>query len=186
MASVNYRTRIVESVEELARYEKTYRGDRRIASRLRLLHLLKSGEARSVRQAAPMIGYALSHAQAMWERYRDGGLAAILTTEQWGGHRVERASAEALAAVEVKMESGEIRTLEEGRRYLRESWDIDYSSVQGVWQLFRRHRIKKKTGRLRHRKSDEVAQAAFQETSGTQSHRRTSLRFGRSTKDGSG
>ena len=60
------------------------------------------------------------------------------------------------------MRAGRIGTLEEARRYLAERHGVAYASLNGVWWQLRKHKIKLKTGRRRHRKADPAAQEAFQ------------------------
>jgi hypothetical protein len=69
--------------------------------------------------------------------------------------------ADALAGLEAVMATGAITTLVDAQRYLAEEWGIVYPSLNGVWVQLRKHRIKKKTGRRRHRRADAAAQAAF-------------------------
>ena len=38
---------------------------------------------------------------------------------------------------------------------------MEYASLNGVWWQLRKHRIKLKTGRRRHRRADAAAQEAF-------------------------
>ncbi len=59
------------------------------------------------------------------------------------------------------MRAGRVARLEDARRYLAEQWGIAYGSVSGVWWQLRQRKAKPKTGRRRHRQTDEVAQAAF-------------------------
>jgi len=160
---INYVKAISESLEELKRCEQAYRGDRRVFPRLQMLRALKSGHVRSMRQLAPILGYSRTHMDQWWCLYSQAGLSAVLETQPWGGHRRERITPEALAALKAKAEAGEIPTLESARQYLDEAWDIHYPHVQAISELFRRHKIKKKTGRRRHRKADAEEQEAFKE-----------------------
>lgn len=160
---INYVKTIADSLEDLTRYEQAYRGDRRIFPRLQMLRALKSGHVRSIRQLAPILGYNRTHMEGWWRLYCEGGLPAVVETGQWGGHRRERVSPEALAALKAKAEAGEFPTLESARRYLGQKWDVHYPHVQAISALFRRHKIKKKTGRPRHRKANAEEQEAFKE-----------------------
>jgi transposase len=77
------------------------------------------------------------------------------------GGKNERVSEEALDTLKERMKAGEIARLEEARRFLEERFGIHYKGVSGLSRLLKRHQIKLKTGRRRHRKASEEEQAAF-------------------------
>ena len=58
------------------------------------------------------------------------------------------------------MRAGRVARLREAQAFLRDRHGIAYS-LNGISLLFKRHRVKLKTGRRRHRKADAAAQAAF-------------------------
>ena len=58
------------------------------------------------------------------------------------------------------MRAGRVARLREAQAFLRDRHGVAYS-LNGVSLLFKRHRVKLKTGRRRHRKADAAAQAAF-------------------------
>ena len=148
---------ITESVEELSERERQLRGHK-AATGIRLLILLKSGQARHLGEAAPLVGYHLTQVTRWWERYRQGGLAA----EKSPPGLVSRLTPEARADLHGAMARGEIATLVQARQYLAEHWNID--RLNGIWWQFRQERTRKKTGRLRHIRSSTAKQAAFQKT----------------------
>lgn len=156
---IAYPSAIVESEEELVAAERRLRG-RPVAARLRMLRLLKTGAAPSLPTCAPLVGYSPRQLARWWATYRTGGLPA-LTRERPQPGRVSRLTPAALAGLEDEMRAGAIATLEDARSYLRERWGIAYGSLNGVWWQLRRHRIKLKTGRRRHRRADPAAQARF-------------------------
>jgi transposase len=88
------------------------------------------------------------------------GLEGLL---RWPPHpgRRERVSAEAWTALTMEMRAGRIARLKDVQGYLRDQWGIAYQSLNGVSQLFKRHKTKLKTGRRRHRQANPAAQAAF-------------------------
>ena len=63
------------------------------------------------------------------------------------------------------MKRGEIATISEADRFLRERHGIYYAYPDGVGQLLRRRKVKLKTGRPRHEKADQKEQEAFKKTS---------------------
>jgi transposase len=58
------------------------------------------------------------------------------------------------------MRAGRVARLREAPAFLRDRHGIAYS-LNGLSLLFKRHRVKLKTGRRRHRRADAAAQAAF-------------------------
>ncbi len=158
---IDYGVSIVETVDALRAQERAARG-RRAADRVKLLRLLKSGAARSVRQAAATLGYSERQAQRWWARYTHGGLAALVDVGHPGGRR-ERITPEAWADLSAQMRAGAIGRLKDAQAYLQERWGIDYC-LDGVSKLFIRRKTKLKTGRRRHRQADAAAQAAFKKS----------------------
>jgi transposase len=155
---INYSERITQSPPSLLAL-KQLRG-RRLTDRIKLLRLLKTRTVRSLRAAAPLLGYSERQLQRWWAAYLTGGLEALLRWQPHAG-RPEQVNAEAWSALAVEMRAGRIARLKEVQRYLREQWGIHYHSLNGVSQLFKRHKAKLKTGRRRHRQANLAAQAAF-------------------------
>lgn len=154
-----YPTVIRESEPELAAAERRLRG-RPAAARVRMLRLLRAGDVTSLAACARLAGYSPRQVARWWAAYRAGGLAA-LTQERPRPGKASRLTAEALAGLEEQMRAGRIATLADARRYLAERWGVEYASLNGVWWQLRKHKIKLKTGRRRHRKADAAAQEAF-------------------------
>ena len=157
---IDYNAAITESVEELANLEKRYRGSL-FEDRIRMLRLLKSGFSRSQRGLTDVLGYNERHLRVWWKEYREQGLNGLLVKSKRGGSK-ERITEEALAGLkqEFHRRDGMI-SLEEARCYLIERWGIHYKGITSISMLFKRHKIKKKTGRKRHPKSDLQAQSDF-------------------------
>jgi transposase len=162
---IQYATVIQESDAELEQAER-HQQDRRLGLHVRMLRLLKSGRARTLDEAAQLIGYSVPQVTRWWRRYRTGGLAAVLRPAAHPG-RPSRMTAEALARVQAAMEQGAIATIEEARQYVATQDQIVYQSFQGMAKVLAKHHIKKKTGRRRHRKASADAQQAFKKTSPT-------------------
>jgi transposase len=158
---IDYSISITESVAELQARERAVRGQR-AADRVKLLRLLKSGAARSVRQAAAMLGYSERQAQRWWACYAGGGLAALLDVGRPGGSQ-ERITPEAWADLSAQMQAGAIGRLKDAQAYLHEHWGLDYC-LDGISKLFIRRKTKLKTGRRRHRHAEAAAQAAFKKS----------------------
>jgi transposase len=62
------------------------------------------------------------------------------------------------------MKEGRIATYDQARDFLAER-GIEYASADSVGQLFRRRKVKLKTGRPHHEKADTEEQEAFKKSS---------------------
>ena len=162
---IDYRSVIRESEEQLRALERKHRGNSRVSKRIQMVRLLKSGACRSMRRAAPILEYSVPQLERWWRSYREGGIDALLVDPPSMRGRPELMTPEAWEGLNAEMEAGQMRTLEQVRQYLAQEWDVQYASSASVSGLFRRHKVKWKTGRRRHRKADAAAQAAFKQTS---------------------
>jgi transposase len=160
---VRYAEIIQESDTELEQVERHQR-DRRLGQHVRMLRLLKSGQATTLGEVAELVGYSIAQVTRWWGHYRTGGLAALLQPAVHPG-RPSRMTAEALRRLQAAMEQGVIATLEEARQFVATQDQIVYRSFQGMAKVLAKHHITKKTGRRRHRKASAVVQHAFQKTS---------------------
>jgi transposase len=161
---INYPKTIGESEEDLIRLEQHLRGEK-AADRVRMLRLLKSGTVKSSQDCAPLVGYSAIQLTRWWERYRQAGLAELLKQYKPVGMS-SRMTKEAWAGLMVAMRKGVIATMEDARDYLEREWGIRYKNGKSLWWLFKKHRVKWKTGRRRHKKASAEQQAAFKKTSG--------------------
>jgi transposase len=134
------------------------------APRLRMLRLLKGGDAATLPQVAALIGFSPRQAERWWQTYRQEGLAALERIYHPAG-KPAQLTEEAWAGLSMELEAGRIGGQEEARRYLAETWGVRYESVNGISYQFKRRKVKWKTGRRRHAKADAEAQAAFKQTS---------------------
>jgi transposase len=159
MPHINYPVAITESEAELGILERQLRG-RATQPRVQMLRVLKSGQARSLLAVAPLVGYSVRQVNRWWTTYQKDGLAALLTERVRPG-MPSRLTDAARADLEAAMARGEIATLKDAQRYLRTHWQIEYRSLNGIWHQFRKHTIRRKTGRRRHRQADPVAQNAY-------------------------
>lgn len=159
---IKYPQAIQESEEELTRLEQRLRGQK-AADRVRVLRLLKSGTVKSLKDCAPMVGYSVSQLTRWWERYRAEGLTGVLKRQKPAG-KPSRLTPEAWAGLLQAMRAGHIATMQDARNYLDQQWGISYKNGKSLWWLFKKHRVKWKTGRRRHQKANAEQQAAFKKT----------------------
>ena len=167
---IKYAKAIQESEEELTSLEQSLRGQK-AADRVRVLRLLKSGTVKSLKDCAPMVGYSVSQLTRWWERYRADGLAEVLKGHKPAG-KTSRLTPEACQGLLQAMRAGHITTMQDARNYLEREWGISYKNGKSLWWLFKKHRVKWKTGRRRHQKANAEQQAAFKKTSETWSSNR--------------
>ncbi len=113
-----------------------------------------------------MVGYSVSQLTRWWERYRAEGLAGVLKQHKPAG-KPSRLTPEAWAGLLQAMRVGHIATMQDARDYLEQQWGISYKNGKSLWWLFKKHRVKRKTGRRRHQKAKAEQQAAFKKTSGS-------------------
>jgi transposase len=154
---------ITENVAALQTHEQRLRGTP-AAPRVQMLRLLKSGEASTMPQVALLVGYSPRHVQRWWQTYRMDGLAALVRVYHPAG-KPAQLTEEAWVSLQIELEAGRIGGQEDARRYLAETWGVQYKSVHGISYQFKRRKVKWKTGRRRHVKADADAQAAFEQTS---------------------
>lgn len=159
MPRINYPEVIQESLDDLSQLERQHRGQP-ILPRIQLLRLLKSGQVATLGAAARLLGYNERTCARWWGDYRHGGRERLLDYGTAPG-RVSRMTEAAWQGLEAVMTAGEIVTLKDAQRYLAETWDVHYQSLNGVWEQVRTRQAKKKTGRRRHRQADPEAQAAY-------------------------
>jgi transposase len=133
---LDYRRLILESEAELSQLERRLRGSGAMP-RVQMLRMLKSGQVQSLRACAPLLGYSLRQLNRWWEQYQQGGIGNLTETNGQGG-RQSQLTVEAAAGLRKAIEAGEIRQLEDARRYLSEQWNIHYASLNGVWWMLRR------------------------------------------------
>ncbi len=159
MPTVHYAVQMTESVDELLRLEHELRGTPG-EPRVRVLRLLKEARVTTLMAAAPLVGYSLRQLQRWWQTYQTGGRSPLITMRSRPG-RASRLTDAAWEDLEAAMTRGEIATLADAQRYLRETWSIEYQSLNGVWVQFRRRHVRRKTGRRRHRQADPASQDAY-------------------------
>jgi transposase len=159
MPRIHYPSAIRESVEELTALERDLRGQPTEA-RVRLLRVLKTGQARTLVLAAPLIGYGERTVNRWWQRYQTGGIDQLLEHHPRPGKRSQVTDA-AWTGLEAAMARGEIATLKDAQRVLAEQYGIHYQSLGGVWWMLRQRKVRLKTGRRRHRQADTTAQTEY-------------------------
>ena len=126
-----------------------------------MLRLLKSEECTNLGEVARALGYSWRQCHRWFASYKKGGLEELLKSRLSERGRQELVTQEAFEDLQEAMKRGEIATLSEADEFLRERHGIEYAHPDGVGQLLRRRKVKKKTGRPRHEEADQKEQEAF-------------------------
>src|ERR687897_1709540 len=162
---------ITEDLDDLKELERYHRYSH-LFQRLRMLRLLKSEECSNLAEAARALGYSWRQCQRWFASYQKGGIEELLKSRVHERGRQELVTPEAFEELQEAMKRGEIATISEADEFLRLKHGIEYSHPDGVGQLLRRRKVKKKTGRPRHEKADPEEQEAFKKSSPLRSSRR--------------
>ncbi|MFL5692994.1 MAG: winged helix-turn-helix domain-containing protein [Ktedonobacteraceae bacterium] len=121
-----------------------------------------------------MVGYSVIQLTRWWDHYRTEGLTEMLKQHKPAG-KASRLTPEAWQGLLQAMRAGGIATMQDARNYLEQEWGISYKNGKSLWWFFKKHRVKWKIGRRRHRKANAEHQTAFKKTSATwESHQRSS------------
>ena len=171
MPNIDYSQVIEEDPQELAKLEKRHRYSH-LFHRVKMLRLLKSEECANLGEAAEALGYSRRQCQRWFIAYRRGGLEELLVSRVHERGPKELVTEEAFGELEEAMKGGEIATVAQAHRFLRER-GIRYAHPESVGGLLRRRKVKLKTGRPRHEKADaeEQEQEAFKKSSPRRSKR---------------
>ena len=155
----SYPTLIQESIEE---FEVKQKGNVKVVvyQRLQMLRLLKSSHAKTLTQAASLIGVAERSLQRWWRQYQQAGLASLLGVRPT---RQPRLSAQQQQSLLAEAGKGAFSTIAQMVSWVEQNFGIAYTQV-GMWKLAKRLKIKKKTARPTHVKKDEQAVERFKKT----------------------
>ena len=164
MPKIHYSQVIEEDAQQLKELERYHRYTH-LFQRLRMLRLLKSEECTNLGEAARALGYSWPQCHRWFASYKKGALQELLKSRVGERGRQELVTEEAFADLQEAMKRGEIATISEAEEFLREHHGIEYAHPDGVGQLLRRRKVKKKTGRPRHEEADQKEQEAFKKSS---------------------
>jgi len=144
--------REIQSRQKLVQFEK----------RVQFLIWLKSGEAKTQKEAGSKVGWKARQSQKIWQMYRERGLAGVL-------EKSERRGLGKLSSVEISRLNEYLRefgacSLAEIRAFVREAFGVNYT-IGGLSDLCSRLRIKLKTARPSNYRKDEAAVVQYKKTS---------------------
>jgi transposase len=158
---MNYAEIISESVEQLqvlARKEKKALYEKRF----RFLILLKSGKAKTQKDAGEMVGWKLRYSQKMWQVYQEQGVEGLAEREQMGSFG--NLSSQEIARLLRYLDQFGFDSLEEAQKHIAQSFGVSYT-IGGVSVLFKRLKVKLKTTRPSNIEKDEERVTEYKKTS---------------------
>lgn len=159
---LDYSTLIKESVSALQKLEKG-QSEALFRDRIRYLGLLKSGEVKTQKGASELIGISDRQGQRNWRRYREEGLSGMLRPIERPGAPTKLEASE-FEELEKRLESDDIQFLHEAVAHVKDQYDTDYT-VSGMHYVFKRLKVKKKTGRPVNIRQDKGGLEDFKKTS---------------------
>lgn len=161
---LNYSEEIKESAEELEALEKSQRLTL-FRDRIRYLRLLKSGQSITQKSASQAIGIGERQGQRNWRIYIEEGLEGILRPIKRPG-APKKLKEEEIAELKTRLEEDDIQFLHEAVAHVKEKYKKDYT-LGGMHYVFKRLKIKKKTGRPINIRQDKAGMEDFKKTSKT-------------------
>jgi len=157
---MNYEILISEDLEKLrqiGKKQKFVRDEKRI----QFLILLKTGEAKTQKEAGRQVGWKLRQSQKIWRMYRECGVAGILEKKDKRGFG--KLSSVEISCLNQYLREFGARSLAEIQQYLKETVGVEYT-IGGVSDLCLRLKIKLKTARPANYKQDAAAMNAYKKT----------------------
>lgn len=144
-----------QTLYELYKQEK----DHQNRTRLHALWLMHQGY--SMRRVGALMGVHYRTVQEWVAWYRQGGVAEVLQ-HRHGGHggQERRLRGEQEAELKAKASAGEIRTIQEGVEWARETHEVEYT-YWGMRWVFDRLGLKQKVPRPRSPKASVEQQEAW-------------------------
>jgi len=160
MSVISYQQMITESAKQLFKWEQQ-QGKAYLRDRMRFLRLLKTGQCTSQAQAGALLGHSQRSSQRLWKRYREGGIKALLTYPYQG--KPCRLSNKQKEQLRCYLTHDGVQFLHEAGSYIAARFGVGYST-SGVCKLFRRMKVKKKTGRPSNYRKDEKGARRFKKS----------------------
>jgi transposase len=158
---MEYSKKIKESLEELLELEQKQK-QALLRDRVRFIRLLKAGQAPGQRFAGEQIGLKERQSQRLWHSYKNKGMAGLLAYPYKG--TFGKLSTTQISRLRSYLKTDSVDTLKQAQAYLQEAFGVDYT-IAGVSLLFKRLKIKLKTGRPTNIRQDQAEKQAFKKTS---------------------
>lgn len=154
---LDYRKAIKESEKQLFSLERC-QTKALLRDRVRFVRLLKSGVCISQAQAGKAIGLGLRASEKLWHKYREEGLQGLLTYPYQGTKG--KLTEEQTRRLERELLNDQIQSLEQACGYVEQQFGVHYTTP-GMFYVFRRLGVKKKTGRPVYYNKDDRGERRF-------------------------
>ncbi len=158
---MKYAQLIKENEQELASLEKQ-QNKSKLKDRVRFIRYLKEGIAKTQAQAGKLIGLQERQSQNLWQLYKQQGLQAMLTNHYQGTSG--KLSYNQISKLRAYLKTDQAVTLEQVQSFLQTAFDIHYS-LGGISSLFKRLKVKLKTGRPTNIRQNPDKKQFFKKTS---------------------
>ena len=155
---MNYQEAISQSSDELLQLERQTK-DLKARDRVRFIRLLKTNQATTQKQAGTLIGIRVQQSQRLWKQYREEGIRAISESRYQGS--VPKLSPNQQQLLKERLKEDDVESLESAREVLANEFGVNYT-VSGVSYLFKRLKIKLKTGRPQNIKQNAEQREEFE------------------------
>jgi transposase len=158
---MDYAKLIKETVEALLEVEQQQK-QALLRDRVRFIRILKAGEVKSQRLAGEQIGLKERQSQRLWHTYRTKGIEGLLAYPYKG--TFGKLSTTQVSRLRSYLKTDSVDTLKQAQTFLQKAFGVDYT-LAGISLLFKRLKIKLKTGRPTNIRQDQAEKQAFKKTS---------------------
>lgn len=160
MKVIDYQAEIQESVAALRKLEKQQQSAK-LLRRVQFLRLLKDREFKHAKKCAEFLGLEEKQGYEWWKIYKKAGLGEYLKLNYQANARKLKELEEAKLLEQAQKG---FSSQKEAREYISQEFGVEYTQ-QGVSDLFKRLKIKKKVVRPFNIKADEEEQTRYKKTS---------------------
>lgn len=136
----------------------------KLRDRVRMLRLLKSGQARSLAAVAPKVGLSVAEVRYLFSNYRKQGLQEFTRWRYGGNNRYLTAAQEQDIVAVCSEVSSNFAGQADLQQYILQTFEVSYSQP-GISALCSRKKIKHKVGRPRNSKASEEQQQEYKKKS---------------------
>lgn len=152
-----YREVIKESVERLQEVEKRAKQSY-LKDKVRFIRYLKEGTAKSQAQAGNLIGLKSRQSQNLWRLYQQKGIEGLLQARK--ATHVGKLSSVELSRLLQRLDQDDMMSQKQVKAYLQDQMGKIYSQP-AIHYLFKRLKVKLKTGRPVNVRKDKAGEIAF-------------------------
>lgn len=154
---IAYTSLIQETLEELEKLENAQKKSF-YKDRVRFIRYLKEGTAKSQAKAGALIGLQARQSQNLWKLYQQKGIGGLLQARKVT-HLGKLSSVEYSRLLQ-RLDQDDMMSQKQVRTYLQDQLGKAYTQA-GVHYLFKRLKVKLKTGRPVNVRKDHAGQEAF-------------------------